>query len=132
MRDAGEPTSRPELNRALANAVVHCYRRCAGRGPTKARAFRRGDLVVVVLQGILTVAERTLASDGRQDAVRHLRAEMHETMVAELADRIQALTGCRVLAAMSSDDVDGDRAAELFMLEERVSGEAGAVDEAQV
>ena len=120
MRDTCELTMQPDLNRALANAVVRCYRHFGGRGPTKAKAFYHSGIVVVVLQGILTVGERTLVADGRQAAVRQFRAAMHETMGAELAGSIQALTGCRVQAAMSSDDVDRDVAAELFMLERSV------------
>jgi uncharacterized protein YbcI len=120
MRHVREPTTRPDLNRALANAVVRCYRRCAGRGPPKAWAFYRGDVVVVMLQGVLTAVERTLVADGRQDAVRRLRAAMRETMLAELADAVEALTGCRVRAALGSDDVDNDVAAEVFMLERPV------------
>ena len=117
MRQAVEPARRPELNRALSNAVGHCYHRCTGRGPAKAQTFYQRDVVVVVLHGTLTVAERTLISDGRKDAVQRLRAAMHEAMTAELADAVQALTGCQVLAAMSSDDVARDIAAELFLLE---------------
>jgi uncharacterized protein YbcI len=106
-----------DVNRALANAVVRCYRRFAGRGPTKAKAVYHGDIVVVVLQGILTVGERTLVADGRQAAVRQFREAMHEAMDAELAGLIEAQTGCRVVAAMSSNDVDRDLAAELFVVE---------------
>jgi uncharacterized protein YbcI len=117
MPDTGEAMTRPDLNRALANAVVSCYRRFAGRGPTKARAFYRGDVVVVLLQGILTVGERTLVAQGQQDAVRQLRLAMHEIMGPELAGSVEALTTCRVEAAMSTDDVSRDLAAELFVLE---------------
>jgi uncharacterized protein YbcI len=117
MRDAGEPTAQAQLNRALANAVVRCYHHLAGRGPTNAQAFRRGDLVVVMLGGVLTLVERTLVASGRQDAVRRHRAAIHDTMGVELAGAIQRLTGCRVEAAMSADDVDRDLAAEVFVLE---------------
>ena len=120
MRDTSDPTVHPDLNRAIANAVVRCYRRVAGRGPTEARAFFHGDVVVVVLGGVLTVGERTLAAHGRQDAVRHLRAAMRETIGAELAGSIRALTGCQVQIAVSDIDVDGDAAAELFVLERPV------------
>ena len=117
MRDNGEPAVQAHLNRALANAVVRCYRRLAGRGPTNAQAFRRDDLVVVVLRGVLTLVERTLVADGRQEAVRRHRAAIHDTMGIELAGAIQGVTGCRVEAAMSADDVDNDLAAELFVLQ---------------
>jgi len=117
MQDPGELMMQPGLNRALANGVVRCYRRFAGRGPTRAKAVYQGDVVVVVLQGILTVGERTLVADGRQAEVRQFREAMHETMGAELAEVIESLTGWHVRAAMSTDDVDRDLAAELFMLE---------------
>jgi uncharacterized protein YbcI len=117
MGDAGDPATEPPLNRALANAVVRCYRRLAGRGPTHAQAFHRGELVIVVLGGVLTPMERTLVAGGRQDAVRRHRAVMHDTMRVELAGAIQKLTGCRVQAALSADEVDRDLAAEVFVLE---------------
>lgn len=117
MRDAGEPTLHAQLNRALANAVVRCYRRLAGRGPTNAQAYYGADIVVVVLGGVLTLAERTLVAGGRQDAVRQLRAALHDTIGIELAGAIQTLTGSRVQAVLSADDVDRDLAAEVFVLE---------------
>jgi uncharacterized protein YbcI len=124
MRDAGEPSLQTHLNRALANAVVRCYSRLAGRGPTNAQAFRCGNLVVVLLGGVLTLVEKTLVASGRQDAVRKHRAAMHDTMGSELAGAIQRLTGRRVESAMRADDVDSDLAAELFVLEPPAS--AGA------
>jgi uncharacterized protein YbcI len=117
MRDASEPTTQTHLNRELANAVVGFYRRRAGRGPTSAQAFRRGELVVVLLGGVLTLAERTLVDGGRQDAVRKHRAAINDTMRMELTRAVQRLTGCRVEAALSANDVDSDVAAELFVLE---------------
>jgi uncharacterized protein YbcI len=121
MRNTGELTMQADVNRALANAVVRCYHRFAGRGPTMARAVYQGDIVVVVLQGILTIGERTLVADGRQAAVRQFRDAMHEAMSAELAGLIEEQTGCHVVTVMSSNDVDRDLAAELFMLERDAS-----------
>jgi uncharacterized protein YbcI len=117
MRDTRQLTMQADANRALANAVVQCYHRLAGRGPTKAKTVYHGDIVVVVLQGILTIGERTLVADGRQTAVRQFRDAMHEAMNAELASVIETQTGCHVVTAMSSNDVDRDLAVELFVLE---------------
>jgi uncharacterized protein YbcI len=96
---------------------VRCYRRLVGRGPTKAKAVFHGDIVVVLLQDILTIGERTLVADGRQAAVRQFREAIHAAMNAELAGLVEAQTGCHVLTAMSTTDVDRDLAAELFLLE---------------
>jgi uncharacterized protein YbcI len=117
LRDAGEPPPDAHLNHALANEVVRCYRRRAGRGPTQARAFHRAGVVVVVLEGVLTPVERSLVAGGRQAAVREHRAAVRDTMGVELAGAIHALTGCRVQAALSANDVDRDLAAEVFVLE---------------
>jgi uncharacterized protein YbcI len=117
MRDTSELTMQPDVNRALANAVVRCYRRRSGRGPTKAKAVYHGEIVVVVLQGILTVGERTLVADGRQATVHQFREAMREAMKAELTGLIEAQTGRPVFAAMGANDVDRDLAAELFVLE---------------
>jgi uncharacterized protein YbcI len=117
MRDVVEPARRPELDRALSNAVARSYRRRTGRGPAKAQALHSDDLVVVVLRGTLTASERALVADSRQDAVRRFRVAIHHAMTAELAGVIRKLTGCRVLTALSADDVDRDIAAEVFFLE---------------
>ena len=58
-----------ELNAAVARAAVRVHRWHAGRGPTKARAFFRHDVVVAVLEDALTVTERSLIADDRRDAV---------------------------------------------------------------
>jgi uncharacterized protein YbcI len=92
MENTREPAMQADVNRALANAVGRCYRRLAGRGPTMAKAVYHGDIVVVVLQGILTIGERTLVAEGRQTAVRQLRDAMHEAMNAELTGLIEAQT----------------------------------------
>src|SRR3954469_16991566 len=67
-------------------------------------------------QGILTIGERTLVADGRQAAVWQFREAIHEAMNAELTGLIEAQTGCHVVAAMSTTDVDRDLAAEVFVL----------------
>ena len=45
------------LNAAISNRVVQIQREYVGRGPTKARTFVNGNLVVTVLEDALTKAE---------------------------------------------------------------------------
>ena len=47
-----------------------------GKGPTKARTYAVGDLVVCVLQGGLTTGDRILLDHGRVDAVVASREDL--------------------------------------------------------
>jgi uncharacterized protein YbcI len=117
-----------ELNAAIARDVVRHHMRHRGRGPTKARAFYRDDVVVVVLQEAMTPAERSLAATGRADAVRDVRDAFQEIMRADLVASIERLTGCKVQALMSANNVDPDSAAEVFILDRPVPSQPAAFE----
>jgi uncharacterized protein YbcI len=112
-----------ELNAALARAVVRYYRDHFGRGPTKAQAFYRGTVIVVLLNDTMTKAERSLAAAGKIEAVMQLREAFQESMRNELAQTVERLVGSKVVAFMSSNHIDPDMAAEIFVLERPVQGE---------
>jgi uncharacterized protein YbcI len=106
-----------ELNAAVARAVVHHHSEHRGRGPTRAQAFHRGNILVVILQDAMTTAERSLAAGGHGDAVMRARDAFQETMGGELVEAIEELTGCSVTAFMSANHVDPDMSAEIFVLD---------------
>jgi uncharacterized protein YbcI len=113
-----------ELNAAIARSVVRHHNEHLGRGPTRARAFYRDNVVVVLLQDALTKAERSLAASGKADAVRQLRAAFQEAMRADLVATVEEVTGCKVEAFMSSSHLDPDYAAEIFVLDRPVAGDS--------
>jgi uncharacterized protein YbcI len=99
---------------------VRSWTRGLGRGPTRAHAFFRDNILVVVLEDTQTKAERTLVADDRGDAVLDWRRAFQHTIHEELVATVEALTGCRVLALMSDTHIDPDLAAELFVLDQPV------------
>jgi uncharacterized protein YbcI len=113
------------LNRQIANAVVRGHKRFFGRGPVKAQAFFRHNIVVVMMEASLTDAERRLAAEGGsgRDAVLGLRLRYEETMRDDLVQAVEALTGCRVEAFMTCHHIEPDVAAELFVLDRPVASE---------
>jgi uncharacterized protein YbcI len=122
---APEPGDRPaggQLNAALARAIVAVHRRCVGRGPTRAQAFFRHNVVVVVLEGVLTTEEQTLLAGGRAERVREVRRELHAAMRPELAAAAERLTGRRVSAVLSDGHLDPDMASHVFILDAAVDG----------
>ena len=114
------------LNQELAAAIVRLHERFLGRGPTKAQAFHRGNVIVVVMEETLTEAERSLAARGEREVVLSMRCRYQDAMREDLVDAVELLTGCRVEAFMSSSNTVPDVAAEVFVLDHPVAPDDGA------
>ena len=112
-----------QLNAAIARSVVGIHSRFAGRGPTKAQAFFRHNFVVVVMEDAMTTLERSLAREGDSAAVLATRRQLQEAMRTALVADVERLTGCRVLAFMSANNIDPDLSAELFVLDRSIADE---------
>jgi uncharacterized protein YbcI len=108
------------LNAAIVNSVVGIHTRQCGRGPNRAQAFFRDNVVVVVLQNVMSQAQRTLVAGGRPDVARLVQRRLHEAMYAELARSVAGLTGCRVTCFLHDFDAASDTASELFVLDRPV------------
>jgi uncharacterized protein YbcI len=109
-----------ELNAAIARAVVRYHALQLGRGPTKAQAFHHHNVIVVVLENVMTRAERNVVAAGDTDAVLQLRQACQEVMRPYLRSTIERMTGLKVRAFMSANHLDPDIAAELFILDRPV------------
>ena len=107
------PRSRTPSSRLLRDYV--------GRGPTKARTIHSGKFVLCVLEDTMTKAERSLASSGEEDFVLRMRHAFQITMRDDLTTAVEALTHRKVAAFLSSNHIDPDIAAELFVLDEPLS-----------
>ena len=115
--EASEQLAGGELNAAVTRALVGIHHRYLGRGPTTASTFHYGTVLVTLMHGVLTQAERSLTQSGRTEAVNHIRHLFQETMEAEFREAVERLTGRRVLAFISGNHIDPDIAAELFVLD---------------
>jgi uncharacterized protein YbcI len=122
-REGLERLAGGDLNAAVARAVVRFHREETGRGPNKARAFYRDDVIVVVLEDLMTQAERSLVARGEHEAVTNMRAAFQSSIRADLVAVIEALTGAKVRAFMSSNNLDPDIAIEAFVLDQPIGTE---------
>jgi uncharacterized protein YbcI len=116
----GDVTTRSESGELLADvsrAMVHLYKECYGKGPTKARTYASGDLVVCILEGGFMKAERTLRDAGRGDAVSDQRDALQEVLRTRFVETIEELTGRKVTTFISGVDLQTETNAELFLLE---------------
>jgi uncharacterized protein YbcI len=106
------------MNAEIARAVVRIYREFRGRGPSKARALFRDDVLVVVLEDVMTASERSLSANGRGEDALVLRQEVHDVMRPALMTAVEGLTGCGVRALLGDSHGDPDVAIEVFLLAE--------------
>jgi uncharacterized protein YbcI len=124
----GKGTVGGELNAAIARDIVRHHSNHRGRGPTKAKAFYRDNIVVVVLQDAMTTPERTLAATGRTHVLMDVRRAFQDTMRADMVASVERRTGCKVQALLSASHIDPDYSSEVFILDRAILGEPSASD----
>ena len=108
---------RGELRQELSNAIVALFKEYFGRGPTGCRTYLEPDLVIVVMAGGYSAAERTLFEAGRWHEVRQSRMAWQDSMEVRFIDTIERLTQRTVKAFLSANRQDVELTIELFALE---------------
>jgi uncharacterized protein YbcI len=103
----------------IANAVARLHKEFVGRGPTNSRTTIDGDLVVVLLEGGLTRAERTLDDSEQRDLVLAGRVGLQNAMREELISIVERTLGRTVRSFMSANDLERNLQSEVFVLEPR-------------
>ena len=113
---AADPTpSFPGLE--IANAITRIHKQYVGRGPTNARTTIDHNLVVCLLEGGYTRAERTLEANDNLDVIAAARHGLKDAMRDEMVAAVQEALGRRVESFMSAGDPSRDYQAEVFVLE---------------
>lgn len=112
-----QPLTGGELNAAVTREVIRVQNESHGRGPKKAYSFHNGNVLVTILEGVLTPGERKLASNGEGEAVLRMRRLYQRSMASELKKGVEAITGRKVVAFMSDNTLEPDMAVETFILD---------------
>jgi uncharacterized protein YbcI len=112
----------------ISNAVVRLVREHFGRGPTQAKTIVHDDVVVTVLRGGYTHAEKTLYQAGKGDIVEEGRRAMQDVFQREMTAAVEQLTGRQVEAFMSANHHEPDVSVEMFLLVPASNGAPAAVD----
>jgi uncharacterized protein YbcI len=97
-----------------------------GKGPESAKSYIIDDLLFVVMRGGLTAAEQFLLEQGEADVVRQYRQVFENHMDRVLSDKIEAITGRKVIGFQSQVLFDPDMSIEIFIFDDR--GTADAVE----
>lgn len=107
-----------ELNAAITSAMVGIHTEHLGRGPTTASTFHHDNVLVTLMYGVMTPAERALARSPKAEAVINIRHLFQETMEEDYTEAIERITGLKVVAFISGNTLEPDMAAELFVMDQ--------------
>jgi len=112
----GRPTDGPILA-ALTREIVRLYAARYGKGPTGARCYWAGDMLICEMEEPLTAAERTLVAAHKAAEVHALRRGLQDVMEGELTAAVERVTGRAVRAFLSQVHLDPEIDIEVFVLE---------------
>ncbi|HUR85215.1 MAG TPA: DUF2294 domain-containing protein [Solirubrobacteraceae bacterium] len=101
----------------LSNEMVRAQKQFFGKGPTEAKAYMLDDILLIVMRGGLTTAEKTMLEFGQHDQVRQFRQLFENEMTGRLTDMVQRLTNRKVLTYQSQIMFDPDLVVEMFVFD---------------
>lgn len=114
---ASSPLSGAELTEAISAAMVDLYGRFYGHDRTTATSYVNDNVVVCILEDILSDGESRQIADGDSDEVIDARVAFQVGAEDEFTATIERLTGRAVTAFLSANQTDPGVASELFFLE---------------
>jgi uncharacterized protein YbcI len=101
----------------VTNAIVRLHRQHYGKGPTRSKSYLLDDVLICVMQDVLTVGEHTLVEAGEPAKVRDTRLAFADAMRDRFAEEVERIVGRRVLGFTSQVLVTRDVVIEMFVLE---------------
>jgi uncharacterized protein YbcI len=111
------PLQGQELTDAISAAMLDLYERYYGHDRTYARTFINGDVVVCILQDILSTGEAQLIEAGASAQVIDGRVAFQAESEDEFTAAVERLTQRDVVAFMSANQTSPGVASELFFLQ---------------
>lgn len=106
-----------ELTEAISAAIVELYATVYGHDRTTATTYLNDNVVVCILESILTVEEDALIAAGSQGEVIDGRVAFQTHTQDDFTDAIEILTHRHVTAFLSANQTAPGVACELFFLD---------------
>ncbi len=107
----------------ISTEMVRAQKEFFGKGPTQAKSYFLDDMLIVVMKGGLTTAEKTMLEFGEGDKVRDFRQVFENQMTERLTSLIEGLTGRKVVTYQSQVLFDPDRVVEIFVFDDKARPE---------
>ena len=110
----------------LSNEMVRAQKKYFGKGPTKAKSYMLDDLLLIVMRGGMTTAEKTMLDFGQEDLVRQFRQLFENEMTERLTGMVEDITGRKVIGYQSQIIFEPDIVIEIFIFDEPAGADARA------
>jgi uncharacterized protein YbcI len=120
------PLEGRDLTEAISAEMVDLYTRFYGHDRTSARTFINEDVVVCVLEDILSARETKLVAAGSDKQVIDGRVAFQTDTEDEFTEAVERLTGRAVVGFLSANQTSPGIASELFFLAPTTTSPAGA------
>jgi uncharacterized protein YbcI len=116
MRNGGAQPSGDGLTRAISAAMVSLYGEVYGHDRTTASTYINDDVVVCILEDILTTSEQALVAAGSISEVIDGRVAFQAERKDAFSRAVERLTLRRVVAFLSGNQTAPGIACEMFFL----------------
>ena len=108
----------------ISNEMVRAQKEFFGKGPTQAKSYMLDDMLIIVMRGGMTTAEKTMLEFGNEDQVREFRQLFENSMTERLTEKMENLTGRKILTYQSQVMFDPDVVVEMFVFDSEGSSDA--------
>ncbi|HEV2724244.1 MAG TPA: DUF2294 domain-containing protein [Thermoleophilaceae bacterium] len=108
----------------ISNEMVRAQKEFFGKGPTKAKSYMLDDMLIIVMRGGMTTAEKTMLDFGHPDQVRQFRQLFENSMTERLTGKMEELTGRKILTYQSQILFEPDVVVEIFVFDSEGSSDA--------
>lgn len=88
-----------KLEAIISNNMIAFQREQLGRGAESAKTYIMDDMILIRLKGVLTAAEKQLASQEKGKAlIKEMRYQLEEIIRPKLETMIEEITGIKVIS----------------------------------
>lgn len=122
MSFADLPLEGEALTSAISAAIVELYARVYDHQRTTATTYINDNVVLCLLEDILSDGEQQLIGDGADAAVIDARVSFEADSEDEFSRAVERLTERQVVAFLSGNQTNPGVACELFMLDRPPAG----------
>jgi uncharacterized protein YbcI len=116
-RSTDERSPNDRVTVSISDAIVRLFAARTGHGATRAWTTLGENLIVCVLQNLLSKGEQSLVQHGERDAVLTTRSAYQEMIEGDAVSAVEEISGRSVSAFMSANHLEPDLAVEIFVLE---------------
>ncbi len=109
-----------DLLARISNEFVTMQKEFWGLGPLEAKSYMMDDLLLIVMRGGLTRAEHTMLDFDEEDLVRNFRQTFENKMTQNLTDKVERLTGRKVLTYQSQILFDPGIVIAIFVFDKSI------------